>query len=57
MEQVLVDIAMEDEVGIAIIDKRVDFYYEYCKRGLEAGRARSTSCKSVRTSAARRVPP
>lgn len=37
MEQVLVDIAVEDEVGIAIIDKRVDFYYEYCRRCLEAG--------------------
>lgn len=37
MEQVLVDIAMEDEVGIAIIDSRVDFYYEWCKRALEAG--------------------
>lgn len=38
MEQVLVDIALEDEVGVAIIDKRVDFYYELCKRGLEAGK-------------------
>jgi len=37
MAQVLMDIATEDEVGIAIIDKRVDFYYEYCRRGLEAG--------------------
>jgi len=37
MAQVLMDIAGEDEVGIAIIDKRVDFYYEYCRRGLEAG--------------------
>jgi uroporphyrinogen decarboxylase len=37
MEQVLIDIATEDEVGIAIIDKRVDFYYEYAKRCLEAG--------------------
>jgi uroporphyrinogen decarboxylase len=36
MEQVVVDIEMEDEVGIAIIDKRVDFYYEYCRRMLEA---------------------
>lgn len=37
MEQVLVDIACEDEVGIAIIDARVDFYYEWCRRALEAG--------------------
>lgn len=40
MEQVLVDIATEDEVGIAIIDKRVDFYYEYIKRCLEAGKGK-----------------
>lgn len=40
MEQVLVDIATEDEVGIAIIDRRVDFYYEWCRRSLEAGRGR-----------------
>ena len=37
MEQVLVDIATSDEVGIAIIDARVDFYYEWCRRSLEAG--------------------
>lgn len=37
MEQVLVDIITEDEVGVAIIDHRVDFYYEQCRRGLEAG--------------------
>ncbi|MCC6485677.1 MAG: hypothetical protein IT209_12590 [Armatimonadetes bacterium] len=37
MEQVLVDIATEDEVGIAIIDRRVDFFYEWCRRSLEAG--------------------
>ena len=37
MEQVVVDIGTEDEVGIAIIDHRVDFYYEYCRRTLEAG--------------------
>lgn len=40
MEQVLLDLAMEDEVGCAIIDHRVDFYYEWCKRGLEAGQGR-----------------
>lgn len=37
MDRVLMDIALEDEVGVAIIDKRVDFYYEWCKHGLEAG--------------------
>jgi uroporphyrinogen decarboxylase len=40
MQQVLMDIATEDEVGLAIIDKRVDFYYECVKRGLEAGRGK-----------------
>jgi len=37
MEQVLIDIITEDEVGIAIIDRRVNFYLEWCRRGLEAG--------------------
>ena len=36
MEQVMMDIALRDEVGLAIIDKRVDFYYEVLHRGLEA---------------------
>lgn len=40
MEQVLVDIGLEDEVGAAIIDHRVDFYYEHCRRALEAGEGR-----------------
>ncbi len=40
MEQVLVDIATQNEVGIAIIDKRVAFYYEWCKRCLEAGKGK-----------------
>ena len=40
MAQVLMDIATEDEVGIAIIDRRVEFYYEYCRRGLEAGKGK-----------------
>ncbi len=40
MEQVMIDIALEDEVGMAIIDKRVDFYYEYLRRGLEAARGK-----------------
>jgi len=36
MEQVMTDIMMEDPVGIAIIDKRCDFYYEVSRRTLEA---------------------
>ena len=36
MEQVLIDIATRDEVGLAIIDRRVDFSYEVLRRGLEA---------------------
>ncbi len=36
MEQVLIDIATDDEVGMAIIDRRVDFYAEYVKRALQA---------------------
>ena len=36
MEQVLVDIALRDEVGMAIIDKRVNICYEVLRRGLEA---------------------
>jgi uroporphyrinogen decarboxylase len=40
MEQVLIDIITEDEVGAAIIDHRVDFYYEMCRRSLEAGRGK-----------------
>lgn len=34
--QVMMDIMTRDEVGMAIIRKRVDYYYEYCRRGLEA---------------------
>lgn len=40
MEQVLIDIITENEVGIAIIDKRIEFYYEWCRRCLEAGEGR-----------------
>jgi len=40
MDQVLIDIITEDEVGVAIIDHRVDFFYEWCRRGLEAGGGR-----------------
>ncbi len=37
MEQVMVDIMTEDPVGMAIIDKRCDFYYEVSRRTLDAG--------------------
>ncbi len=37
MERVLIDIMTNDPVGIAIIDQRVEHYYEHCRRGLEAG--------------------
>ncbi|MCP4644716.1 MAG: hypothetical protein GY851_30020 [bacterium] len=36
METVLMDIMMEDPVGVAVIDHRCDFYYEVCRRSLEA---------------------
>jgi uroporphyrinogen decarboxylase len=36
MEQVLIDIVLRDEVGMAIIDKRVDILYEVLRRSLEA---------------------
>jgi len=40
MEQVMMDIALSDEIGMAIIDKRVNFYYEYIKRSLEAAKGK-----------------
>ncbi len=40
MEQVLVDIATRDEVGMAIIDRRIDICYEILRRGLEAARSK-----------------
>ena len=36
MEQVMMDIALRDEVGLAIIDKRINFQLEYLERILEA---------------------
>lgn len=35
MEQVLIDIVTRDEVGLAIIDRRVEFEFERCRRALE----------------------
>lgn len=40
MEQVMIDIATRDEVGLAVIDRRVNFYYEFVRRGLEAARGK-----------------
>jgi len=37
MAQVLCDIVTHDEVGTAIIDKRVDYFYEISRRSLIAG--------------------
>ena len=34
------DVACEDPVGLAIIDRRVGFWLEYVRRGLEAGKGR-----------------
>ena len=36
MERVMMDIMVEDPVGVAVIDKRCDVLYERCRRGLEA---------------------
>lgn len=36
MEQFMIDIATRDEVGLAFIDKRVDYQYEVIRRSLEA---------------------
>lgn len=40
MEQVVTDIALRDEVGLAVIDKRVDLWYAWLKKGLSAGRGK-----------------
>jgi len=40
MEQVVMDVALRDEVGLAIIDRRVAFTYEVVRRTLEAGRGK-----------------
>ena len=38
MQQVMLDVALRDEVGLAVIDRRVDCLYEVTKRTLEAAR-------------------
>lgn len=40
MEQVLIDIVTRDEVGMTVIDRRVDFYYEVMRRSLEAAQGK-----------------
>jgi uroporphyrinogen decarboxylase len=40
MEQVVMDIALRDEVGLAIIDRRVDFWYQWMRKGLEAAQGK-----------------
>ncbi|NPV09906.1 MAG: hypothetical protein HPY83_18335 [Anaerolineae bacterium] len=40
MERVMMDIALRDEVGLAIIDRRCYFYYQVLWRGLEAAAGR-----------------
>ncbi len=37
VEQVLMDIALEDPVYLALVEARFNFYYEMYRRGLEAG--------------------
>ena len=37
-EKVMFDIMTQDKIGIALIDRSLDFHYELLKRGLEAGR-------------------
>ncbi|HNT87021.1 MAG TPA: uroporphyrinogen decarboxylase family protein [Candidatus Hydrogenedentes bacterium] len=40
MEQVLLDIMSEDPVGVAIIDRRCDFHYEFAARTLDAAKGK-----------------
>jgi uroporphyrinogen decarboxylase len=40
MERVMMDIMTQDPVGVAIIDRRCDFYYEIAKRTLEAAKGK-----------------
>jgi uroporphyrinogen decarboxylase len=35
-DRVIKDIMTDDEVGTAVIDRRVDFWYDFCRRALEA---------------------
>lgn len=40
MEQVMMDIALEDPVGLAILDRRFAFYREFARRTLEAAKGK-----------------
>ena len=40
MEQVLIDIGTKDPVGMAIFDKRFEFYYEFARRTLKSGKGK-----------------
>lgn len=40
MEQVMMDIALRDPIGLAIIQHRCDIFYEVARRALEAGKGR-----------------
>ena len=40
VEQVLFDIALEDPVYLALVEKRFDFFYDLYKRTLEAGKGK-----------------
>ncbi|MFW6189622.1 MAG: uroporphyrinogen decarboxylase family protein [Planctomycetota bacterium] len=40
MQRVLMDVALRDPVGMAIIDRRVEFCYQVLRRGLEAADGR-----------------
>jgi len=40
METVMMDIATRDDVGLAIIQRRVEYYYEVMRRTLESGRGK-----------------
>ncbi len=55
MEQVLVDIATQDEVGVAIIDARVNYFYDWCKDASRLEVERSISSNWGKTWAARTV--
>lgn len=41
MERVLVDIMTEDPAGVAIIDRRCDYYFEVTRRTLEAAKGKA----------------
>ncbi len=41
MEQVLLDIITNDPVGVAIVDKRCDYFFEFARRTLEAARGKA----------------